>query len=324
MRGFLGAVALSACAAMILSGCATSNGDSSGAGPTFQGAAPSADVGKGVIRGVVVDIGIHPLPGVHLALTGPGVKQATNSSSTGSFSFGNLQPGTYFIFGSKAGYKTMQQSTQVVADDPNPPVVKMLLDADASAVKPFVQAEKWNGYLECALSVIALCGATNNPVVSPTNDNFNHVIEIDTTPTWIQSEVIWQTTTAASNELWLWHSQAVPGSGAYNGSCNCWAQGPSPLVMISNETMITGKDYGNHYGTQNWLYLRMFTGSVAGTRNPLNPEQCYPGPPVGDVYCGGVGFSLEQPFTVYTHIFYGFKPPAGWQFSKNGEPKPPA
>jgi hypothetical protein len=150
-------------------------------------------------------------------------------------------------------------------------------------------------------------------------------------PQLIQSEMVWDTTTAASDQLWLWHSRAKISDGSYNGSCNCWAQGKSPLLMVSNETRAQDEDYGLH----NHVELRVFTGSIDGTRNPLDATQCYPGDPAKpvfdalgrdtDVYCGGVGYSAEQGFTIYTHVFYGYLPPIGWRFSEQQEvPGPPA
>ncbi len=312
-------VCVTVIAALLLAGCSSSvSSTSSSEEAAFAGLQGKADDGKGILRCIVVDSAIRPIAHAFVQLRGA-VKLSSNTTDTGACLFNNLEPGTYFLSVSKAGFHAGQQSAEVKAGEPAPPIVKVVMEPDPTT-RPFFQIEKWNGYMECGLSVIALCGATEVGGLKPTQDNFAHVVPIERTPNWLQSEMVWKTTTAASDQMWLWHSLAKPGSGAYNGSKNWWVQGVSPIVMISNASMI--KAVG--YGTNNWLYLRVFTGSIDGTRNPLNPEHCYPGPPAGDIYCGGVGYSVEQPFTVFTHSFFGFDPPPGYQFSKDGNPKTPA
>jgi hypothetical protein len=273
----------------------------------------------GVIRGIVVDDAIRPLANVSVTLRGGGEEQVTASTPAGSFGFDTLEPGTYFLEASKPGYFDAKSSTDVVAGVAEPPVVKLQLGIDAANL-PYYVLHKWEGFLECGLSVIALCGAGNTagPV---TNDNFATVMVIDGVPQFIQSEVIWETTTAASDELWLWHSNGAKPDGDFNGTRNAyaWRQGPSPLIMTSNATEIEDSEYG----TNNDLYLRMFTGSIEGTRNPVDPQGCYPGDPGPDVYCGGVGYSIEQSFTVYTTAFFGYLPPEGWAFHEDGTAEPP-
>jgi hypothetical protein len=89
--------------------------------------------------------------------------------------------------------------------------------------------------------------------------------------------------------------------------------------MVSNATDIEDSEYG----TNNDVFLRMFTGSISGTRNPLDPQGCYPGDPGPDVYCGGVGYSIQQSFTVYSTAFFGYLPPEGWLFHVDGTADPP-
>jgi hypothetical protein len=321
------ALALVAC---LVSGCSSKAADTP----------PTADLGlhatptTGVIRGLVVDAAIRPLAGAHVVLPAAGAakERATTTTGQGLFGFEGVDPGSHFLRISRLGYADVQQSVQVEAGNSAPPLLKVQLAAVPGAA-PYVQSFKFNGFLECALSVVALCSAFNGPTCGAnlpmvgelpctgnvTNDHFASTVPVEKPPQLIQSEMVWQTTTAASNQLWLWHSRASSKDGSYNGSCNCWAQGRSPLLMVTNETGANGEKYG----VQNNLFLRVFTGSIDGTRDPLNPEQCYPGPPVGDVYCGGVGYSVEQGFTIYTHVFYGYLPPPGWRFSQQPDVPPP-
>lgn len=320
-------------AATALGGCASQGSDN----PLIDGLGLQATPTTGVVRGVVVDDAIRPLAGVGVVLAGAGQgkERATTTNANGLFGFEAVEPGTHFLRVAKLGYAETQQSVQVEAGDSTPPLVKVQLVAVPGAA-PYVQSFKFNGFLECALSAAALCSVFNGPtcgVSEPqtgtelpctgnvTNDNFASVVPVEKPPQLVQSEIVWTTTTAASDQLWLWHSQADKATGAYNGSCNCWAQGTSPLLMATNET--TAEE--NSYGTWHDVYLRVFTGSIEGTRNPLDNPGCYPGDPakpafdvIGrdpDVYCGGVGYSAEQGFTIYTHVFYGYLPPAGWRFT---------
>jgi hypothetical protein len=277
----------------------------------------------GIIRGIVVDEAIRPLGNVQIALRGSGQQRDSTTNPDGFFGFDGLPPGSYVLEASKLGYFAAQTSTEVVAAVAEPPIVKLLLAPDV-ANRPFFVLDKWDGFMECGLSVIALCGVgTGLPVVgNVTNDRFSHVLAIESgVPLLIQSEALWDTTTAASDQLWLWHSSADPSDGSFNGTRDAyaWRQGPSPLVMTSNATEIEDSEFG----TKHDLYLRMFTGSIEGTRNPADPEGCYPGSPGPDVFCGGVGYSLAQTFTVYTTVFFGYLPPEGWMFHVDGSAPPP-
>ncbi|HJQ93088.1 MAG TPA: carboxypeptidase-like regulatory domain-containing protein [Candidatus Thermoplasmatota archaeon] len=305
--------------AVTLAGCSSDGGDPDEGEPEvdFDALELEATATTGVIRGIVVDDAIRPLANVTVALRGGGAEASAATTAAGSFGFDGLQPGTYFLTASKPGYFEAQGSADVVAGVEEPPVVKLLLAADVANL-PYSVLHKWDGFLECGLSVIALCGVADGV----TNDNFATVMVIDGVPLFIQSEVLWDTTTAASDQLWLWHSNGAKPDGEFNGTRNAyaWRQGPSPLVMTSNATEIEESEFG----TNNDLFLRMFTGSIEGTRNPADPDGCYPGGAGPDVYCGGVGYSIEQSFTVYTAAFFGYLPPEGWLFHEDGEAKPPA
>jgi hypothetical protein len=276
----------------------------------------------GVIRGIVVDDAIRPIANASIVARGGDRELTASSNADGAFGFDGLAPGSYFLSASRLGYNSTQTSAEVVAGVAEPPIVKLQMVRNVADL-PFSVLHKWEGFLECGLSVIALCGAgTGVPLVgNVTNDRFNTVVAVDGVPLLIQSEALWETTTAASNELWLWHSSATKETGEYDGTRNAyaWRQGPSPLIMTSNATEIEESEFG----TENDVYLRMFTGSISGTRNPTDPEGCYPGGPGPDVYCGGVGYSIQQTFTVYTTTFFGYLPPEGWTFNEMGAAPPP-
>jgi hypothetical protein len=277
----------------------------------------------GVIRGIVVDEAIRPIANVSVVARGGGRELTASTTAEGTFGFDGLEPGTYFLSAGKLGYASSQGSAEVIAGVAEPPISKLQLVRDVANL-PFNVLHKWEGFLECGLSVIALCGVgTGLPMVgNVTQDRFSTVMTVEGVPLLIQSEAIWATTTAASNELWLWHSSNSKEGGGFNGTRNAyaWRQGPSPLIMTSNATEIEESEFG----TNNDVFLRMFTGSISGTRNPTDPEGCYPGGAGPDVYCGGVGYSIQQTFTVYTTSFFGYLPPEGWTFHEMGTAPPPA
>ena len=316
MRPVASASLLSALlAATVLAGCAAEGGGAPIEEVPDLGLEATSTTG--VIRGVVVDEAIRPVAGVTILAKSADVpERQTTTEETGFFGFDGLEPGTWFLTANRTGYFATQASSEVVAGVAEPAVVKIQLVRDVANL-PYAVLNKFEGYLECGLSVIALCGAAD----AVTNDRFAGTVTVEKPPMFIQSEMVWTPTTSASDQLWIWHSRSSKETGGYDGSCNCWVQGVSPLVMTTNQTIAEQEEYGNETD----LYLRIFTGSIEGTRNPLSPEGCYPGSPGPNTYCGGVGYSLQQPFTVYTTIFYGYLPPEGWLFVEtNGLPEPPA
>jgi len=268
-----------------------------------------ADGDTGVIRGVVVDEAIRPIAGVSVALSGAGEGQTT-SNEEGLFGFSRLQPGTYFVSASKAGFKAVQQSVEVVAGVREPPIAKVLLTPDNSTA-PFVQTYAFDGYIECSGSFVAagvaLCSLAGLP-----NDRFLAEYVVDQPPQWIQSEMHWSSTQALSPELDLVYSQ--PGEGALMDN---WAEdyGPAPLLIqvdeagAANRSIVAGND----------LMLRVFNQPIQGTE----PSTCVPRPVLGGCLTG-VGVTLSQRFQVFTNLFYGYAPPPEWRFAETGVYPPPA
>lgn len=267
----------------------------------------------GVVRGVIVDPSIVPIAGATVRIDSLDLE--TTSNEDGAFGFQDLEPGVYFLNADKLGYTSVQSSVTVEAGVDKPPAVRLMLELDLAEL-PFYVPLKWDGHMLCGLSVIALCGVVE--LVYDTPDEFITVIELDTPGvTYWQSEMIWKTTTSLSPNMALW--QGATGDGG------CWLDehmSGSPLVM--NLTLGDLGDFGdadcfNSLGNTTDLHLRVFSGSIDGTRPPTD-NGCYP----VINFCAGVGATLEQPFEVFNHVFYDFKPPEGWQFSVDGEPVVPA
>jgi hypothetical protein len=70
--------------------------------------------------------------------------------------------------------------------------------------------------------------------------------------------------------------------------------------------------------------VRVFSDDVDATQPPVQECTPTPDPVLGAIYCTkyGVGATLEQKFSHYTHVFYGYTPTPGWRFT-SGDPVPP-
>lgn len=112
----------------------------------------------GGIRGIVVDQAIVPVQGARITISGGA---NTTSGADGTFNFTGLEPGDYIITAGKPGYVPVQASATVEANVPDPPVVKVLLQALTTA-QPYVDHFKLEGFYECAFS-------HNNPGFSITD-----------------------------------------------------------------------------------------------------------------------------------------------------------
>lgn len=323
-----GLLALLTIASLVLSGC---SGKAASDATTAEGGLVATDT-TGIIRGVVVDEGIRPLAGVLLTATGQGTTATTNSSATGSFGFQGLAPGTYFVKAHHAGYRDNQASTEVHAGLADPQPVKLLLGIDSTYVKPYAAASVFKGFIDCGVTTpaiaVAVCSIPNGPTCgmdpvpctgNVTADNFITFIPVDGgVPRWIQHELVWQATQAGGDQFNLAARSAKPGGG-FDDLPGDFI-GPSPLLATINATVIHDHDIGRN-GTG--LLPSVFTGGIKGTGDqvcaPVLPSPL----PHGGFCLFDTGATLEQDFTLYTHIFYGFSPPDGYRFTRDGDPVPP-
>lgn len=254
----------------------------------------------GVIRGVVVDDAIRPIAGALIAIQGGPLN--TTSADSGAFGFEGLEPGTYFLQVAKAGFQPAQVSVDVVAGIPDPAITKVLLVPDPGQ-RPFYEVLSWSGFIQCSVrfvvNALAACSA-----IPGSDDNFTYRIHPDVVPTFAQSEMVWDATQALGDGMKVQYTDDSDGLDNY-----VVAVGPSPLVIAANQTLMESKNVGDDTG----LYIRVFSGSVDGTKPPV----CPPGP------CEGVSFVANQSFDVYTVLFYNMLPPEGWQFSRDGNPPVP-
>jgi hypothetical protein len=276
----------------------------------------------GVIRGVVVDDAVRPLADVTVTARGQGPESTTTTGADGAFGFDGLDPGTYFVSASKAGFRDAQQSVDVVAGVADPPIAKVLLTADP-ALRPYFEAYTFDGYLECGVTGVvvgvALCLAPNILLgQNVTNDHTQVTYDLARRPSWVQTEMVWESTQAAGDELALEYSY----SGGCGLFCDHEVDGTSPLLLTANQTVIDTIGLGNGTG----LYIRVFNDDLETTDPGVRECTPIPDPVLGATWCtgAGVGVTLEQKFTHYTHVFYGYTPSEGWRFTETPDvPQPP-
>lgn len=315
--------ALACALAVPLAGC-------TGAGDGGDGGVPdvAATATTGVLRGVVVDEAIRPLLGVNVtvqAATGP-LSQLTGDD--GLFAFDGLEPGAYVVQARRLGYLAASVAANVTAGVDEPENVRVLLLADVLNT-PAIDQFSFDGFLQCSMTAFYVRAAACNPdeAAQPvcqlpgevctqgpanlTTDEFMAVHSVSRPSVrFLQSEMVWEATQAGSSSL-----RALPGSrDPATGGINDYQpfEGPSPLVMPMDGAIAQALFIGNGKD----LAIRVFSGYVAGT----NPPTCLPSP-LGCPW--GVGVSYEQRFQIVTHVFYGFEPPEGWQFSRDGLPDIP-
>lgn len=267
----------------------------------------------GIIRGIVVDDAITPIEGVTISIEGLGMETTTNAN--GAFGFDGLVAGDYFLKAEKAGWSSAQQSTTVQANVQEPPVVKILLSQDPSTA-PFVELFEFNGFIECSFSLVAV-GFAACSSAGTGNDVFMEEYQLEGTPDFAQSEMIWESTQALGDRMTLLYS----GSGESALLENYGeAKGTSPLmVQADKETM---EFYSVGQGAPLWI--RVFNAPVEGTAppDPVGGDDCVDRPVLGGCLTG-VGATLNQEFSVYTHLFHNMVPQDGWLFVEDGAPQMP-
>lgn len=294
--------------AALLAGC-TSNApkDTSDDPAAFDDVVVTSTTGA--IRGVVVSEAIVPIAGALVVLP-DGKEQRTDDE--GAFVFSGLAPGDYFLTVSKIGFTTVQTSATVVAGLAEPPITKVTLLVDATAVKPYYQEYVFDGFIQCSGTFVAVGAAVCSfvdLVGIPSEDRFGVTYGLDMRPTWMQTEMVWASTQAAGSKMSVMYSWDC---GDENGGflCDHGAAGNSPVLLVANETAIAEINEGDYNGTS--LFVRAFNEGLDETQ-------------VDGVPGGGVGLTVNQRFTFYTHLFYGYEPPAGWRFTDGqGVPQPPA
>ncbi len=267
---------------------------------------------KGVIRGVVVDNAIVPLAGAIVSVVGQ-EKMTMETTEAGAFAFSNVEPGFTELLVDKNGYEAARLQVNVVAGVKQPAIVQVQLTPDPSEL-PFIQPLTFNGYIDCSMSSpayrVAVCSLPG--VEEAFADNFMATYEgLGPKPDFIQSEMNWEGTQPAGDAMMFTLEADVLDGGEVGDD----AQGLSPLLIKADQERINNSRFG---GT---LVQRVFNYEIPGSAPPV-PVCGVPNPIHGGTMCvKGVGLTLQQPFSIYTHVFYRTVPAEDWQFSVDGSPE---
>lgn len=299
MRGWSSGLVL----LLLLAGCAspTPNSETPSLGEDVD---VQVTATTGAIRGVVVDEAIRPIAGVQVSLVA--ANRVLNTTDSGTFAFSGLEPGTYLVEAVRFGFSSARQTVDVVAGDREPRAMRIQLLRDPSQVA-YSSVQTFTGFIVCTTSAVATCGAPNvvsNVLLCPvfnvclgnvTDDRFGFDLFYEPNATYIQSELVWSSTQPLSTQLSM-QMETIVGCDAeyYERS----VAGDSPLVNYATADEIAAAQIGGECS----IFHSIFSGDTAGT--PL-------------------GVTVQQQYEVFSHSFYGYLPPEGWSFGKDGAPPAP-
>lgn len=316
-------------ALLLLAGC-TSGGRDAG---TDSEEAKDIDFGDvqatettGIIRGLVVDLSIRPLPGAEVRIADP--NRTAVAGQDGQFAFSGLEPGEYFLTVSLTNYTSVQTRAEVVAGDSEPPVTKVVLERLAST-QPFIETISKSGFITFGAAVgITSLGSTFFGGVGDDNAIWN--IQFTQLPMWAQGELVWDQTQQAGGML-IWEMVRGGGGNVYRGYRET-AESPAlaywnTTVLQSEAANVTDPELGIDYRFFGGPHPALAPHSAGG---PFPPEDQCPvidtGPVLGPRQpCRfGFGVTAQQRADAYIHHFYNFVPPAGWRFTVDGPPVVPS
>jgi Carboxypeptidase regulatory-like domain len=303
-------------AAVVLAGCnAPSDPAEAGDGVDVEGLdglALEATATTGVLRGVVVDEAIRPVANASVTARGPGDERTATTAADGLFGFAGLAPGTWFVSVGKVAYEEAQVSTEVVAGVAEPAVVKVLL-VYIPGEAPFLTEVHVEAFIQCIVPGANMCAIINlypcivagycEPIVDDTSFVVLHdeVVSLQRVPDWLQTEILWESTQAATPGLGIQYSNydaESPGRGESSDT----VRGRSPLVYAKDAEALADWEVGLAKGIGHEIFGHMDETSAVGS----------------------IGFVVNQRVTYFFHAFYGYVPPEGWIFSADGAvPAPP-
>ena len=301
--------------AVALAGCGAPAGSEEPVDELTSGAdalALEATATTGVLRGVVVDDAIRPVANASVTARGPDGERSATTAADGLFGFDGLQPGTWFVSVGKVAYEETQVSAEVLAGVDDPPVVKVLLVFVPSQA-PFVTEVQVEAFVQCIVPGANMCAIINlypcalagycEPIVDDTSYVllYDELVALQRIPDWMQTEVVWASTQSLSPQLAIRPSAHSPDDGAGLDERQDWVHGPSPIVMAWDQERAEEWEMGTAEGVSFEVFGHMEETSAIGS----------------------IGFVLSQRVSFYFHVFYGYTPPEGWQFSVDGPADPP-
>ena len=287
MRPWLPIVLLAAA----LAGCADAPAPAP-ADQDFSGHDLRATDTTGVLRGVVVDASITPVPGATVRVQGLDATAATGAD--GTFGFSGLEPGTHFLTVSRPGWTEVQQSATVRAGVAEPPVLRVLLEP-VPGLLPRFEVQQQSGFLACGAATLLTVHAVCNDL--SLNDDTSYLrFGLSGTPDWFQTELVWDSTQPLGSNLYQ-INYVTDADGGFTGDRIGEGIGESPMVHGSGREQTEAVGLG-----ANGVTVGVFSGG-----------------PVLET-----GIALDQAFDVYVVAFYNLVPDEGYVFVTDGTPAVPA
>lgn len=254
--------------------------------------------------------------------------------------------------------------TVVAGDaSPAPTKIQLLADLNLQAYADTLSWDAFVGCSVTTPSVsAAVCGLPG--LADATNNDFLKNYQAARPPAWIQVEAVWESTQPLGGELGLSITALGPPQVGVNDTAGVspiyitvnetdaarfhFGVNDTDITIRLFSTELTGTDVVPEEAAQD-AYAANVYGPLNGTGVPKayddvvvgNDPTCFAGclavNPFGNEACvqypvlfkdcyrfGGAGVVLNQQVKVFTHIFYGYTPPAGWRFSDGSSvPTPP-
>ncbi len=246
-----------------------------------------------LVRGVIVDAAIVPVPKANVAIDRLGVE--TRSDGNGSFTF-MLPAGNHVLKVTKEGFLSLEVLVQA---EPDMDTIQIQVER-IPASEPYFEIARWDGHLRCGFSLVAAafpCGVVRE-LAGIVGDESTQVLGLERIPDWLQTELFWESTQPAGENLQLSYAHCCDNHAfAQNGSM----VGPSPLTVNS-----FARELRSHAGVpDDGVEVRVYGGPLDGTT-------------AGGTW--GVGAQFEQPLESFTAKTFNFRPVKGWTFLADGEP----
>lgn len=291
----------------------------SGAGTDKGGEGPDAPGDGGTMQGAVFDEGLRPIPGAKVLAIGDLAESNATTDANGDFSMAGLPAGIYVVTASKANYSSFQQLVTVSLGDPDPAPIRFQLVFLRENLAYF-QPYELEGYIECSAFPTKACDNVNIVtwivlcqydlcLGNVTGDRTLLFQWIDFGPEFLQTELVWKPTSDTGRELLFAIGSGTPEQlRAGQATTYNYTQGPSPLMLTMSDSILNESGIGNTSA--------LLVQVAAGVAYPI-PGGCIVYDPCGP------GATVAQSFHIYTHAFWGYRPPDDWRFADDSSVPPP-
>jgi hypothetical protein len=281
-----------------------------------------ADVGQGVIHGIVVDATIAPMAGVTIAILNHNATAVTDED--GRFGFSNVDAGVYRLRATLTGHGDQELTAPVEPGNLNPKLLQFEM-VRIPGTEPVAIAAKHDAWISCELLIAAFPTSCSTAVpVFGAADNRIQISVDDRVPDAVHVEFGWVANQDAANSLSMIYGTCSddqycdPFPPEETFMCQTW--GPSPLYCRVTQTGVERNGAGSAY--QNIMESKHGQKPPTSLSIHIGADcaPCFPAP-YDEL---GIGIALEQGVETFVWSFYNFEPADGWSFVNDGSPVVPA